>query len=95
MHSVNRGAFSRLFSLLGPLSFFSVPGLFSLYPGYRTTKGSKAPGAPCDGTLKLSGKSSENLHNGDSRYTFPLRIGDRTNLVARAQREKGPRISLP
>ena len=56
-------------------------GRVSLYPGYRTTKGSKAPGAPCDGTLKLSGKSSENLHKGDSRYTYPLRIGDRTNLL--------------
>jgi hypothetical protein len=57
--------------------------IFSLYPGYRTTKGSKEPEARWDRTPKLSGKSCENSPKWNSRYTYPLRTGDRKNLVDR------------
>ena len=65
------------------MSFFSVPGLFSLYPGYSTTKGSKAPEDLCSTRLQLSGKSRENRCKQDCKYTYPLRTGERKNLAGR------------
>jgi hypothetical protein len=49
----------------------SCVSVLSLYPGYRITKGSEAPGAPSRSRLKPSSKSAEDHHKRSSRYTYP------------------------
>jgi len=51
----------------------------SLYPGYRTSKGSRAAMAVSSSWLEPSCNGGENRPGRDCGYTCPLRIGDRKN----------------
>ena len=65
-------------------SLDSVPSTLStLYRGYRTKESKKDPGTPSARGIKLSGQMEGISVRGDSRYTYALRIGERTKLVDR------------
>ncbi len=66
-------------------SLDSVPStLYStLYRGYHTKEPKKDPGTPSARGIKLSGQMEGISVRGDSRYTYALRIGERTKLVDR------------
>ena len=55
----------------------------TLYRGYRTKELNKDPGTPSARVIKLSGQMEGISVRGDSRYTYALRIGERTKLVDR------------
>lgn len=53
--------------------------ILTLYQGYRRSKGSRATVAATSSWLESTRNTSENRPGRDSRYTYPLRIGDRKN----------------
>ncbi len=74
------------FSLLGGSSRGLVSRLCldsTLYRGYRTKEPNKDPETPSAKGIKLSSQMEGISVRGDSRYTYALRIGERTKLVDR------------